>query len=53
MGGTSFGFMNGANWEGAYTPDVTNYDYGAPISENGTPDGPLPYLPPDHSGLLR
>lgn len=28
--------MNGANWEGAYTPDVTNYDYGAPISENGT-----------------
>ncbi len=35
-GGTSFGFMNGANWEGAYTPDVTNYDYGAPISENGT-----------------
>ena len=25
-GGTSFGFMNGANWEGAYTPDVTNYD---------------------------
>ena len=30
------GFMNGANWEGAYTPDVTNYDYGAPISENGT-----------------
>lgn len=35
-GGTSFGFMNGANWEGAYTPDVTNYDYGSPISENGT-----------------
>ena len=35
-GGTSFGFMNGANWEGAYTPDVTNYDYGAPISENAT-----------------
>lgn len=35
-GGTSFGFMNGANWEGAYTPDVTNYDYGAPIAENGT-----------------
>jgi beta-galactosidase len=34
-GGTSFGFMNGANWEGAYTPDVTNYDYAAPIAENG------------------
>ena len=35
-GGTSFGFMNGANWEGAYTPAVTTYDYGAPLSENGT-----------------
>ncbi len=35
-GGTSFGFMNGANWEDAYRPDVTNYDYAAPISENGT-----------------
>ena len=38
-GGSTEGFnrdLNGANWEGAYTPDVTNYDYGAPISENGT-----------------
>ncbi len=35
-GGTSFGFMNGANWEGGrYTPDVTNYDYGSPITEAG------------------
>lgn len=35
-GGTSFGFMNGANWVGgAYAPDVTNYDYGSPINESG------------------
>ena len=52
-GGTSFGFMNGANWEGAYTPDVTNYDYGAPHFRKRNPDGPLPHLPPDYSGLLR
>lgn len=36
-GGTSFGFMNGANWKGdTYAADVTSYDYGAPISEDGT-----------------
>lgn len=35
-GGTSFGFMNGANWTGTYAPDVTSYDYGAPIAEDGT-----------------
>lgn len=35
-GGTSFGFMNGANWNGKYEADVTSYDYGAPISEDGT-----------------
>jgi len=34
-GGTSFGFMNGANWENAYEPDVTSYDYDAPVSESG------------------
>ncbi len=34
-GGTSFGFMNGANWTGKHTPDVTSYDYGAPIGEDG------------------
>jgi beta-galactosidase len=35
-GGTSFGFTSGANG-GPYRPDVTSYDYGAPISEAGLP----------------
>jgi beta-galactosidase len=34
-GGTSFGFMNGANWEKVYEPDVTSYDYDSPVSESG------------------
>ncbi len=34
-GGTTFGFMNGANMTEAYDPEVTSYDYTAPISENG------------------
>lgn len=35
-GGTSFGWMNGANGEGRkYQPDVTSYDYDAPVSESG------------------
>ncbi len=34
-GGTSFGFMNGANWENRYEPDVTSYDYDSPVSESG------------------
>ncbi|XP_012265320.2 beta-galactosidase-1-like protein 2 [Athalia rosae] len=34
-GGTSFGFMNGANVFTHYQPDVTSYDYDAPISESG------------------
>ncbi len=34
-GGTSFGFMNGANWEKQYEPDVTSYDYDSPVSESG------------------
>lgn len=35
-GGTNFGFMNGANLEdGKYQPDVTSYDYDAPLSECG------------------
>jgi beta-galactosidase len=35
-GGTSFGFMSGANWDKAtYEPDVTSYDYDAPVSESG------------------
>ena len=37
-GGTSFGWMNGANSYGTdYQPDVTSYDYDAPISERGEP----------------
>lgn len=37
-GGTSFGWMNGANSNGKdYEPDVTSYDYDAPISERGEP----------------
>jgi len=35
-GGTSFGFHAGANIEaGEYQPDITSYDYSAPISEQG------------------
>jgi beta-galactosidase len=35
-GGTSFGWMNGANIDGGkYEPDVTSYDYNVPISESG------------------
>jgi beta-galactosidase len=37
-GGTSFGWMNGANNDhGAYQPDVSSYDYDAPIDEAGRP----------------
>jgi beta-galactosidase len=37
-GGTSFGWMNGANSSGKdYQPDVTSYDYDAPINERGEP----------------
>jgi beta-galactosidase len=35
-GGTSFGFMNGANWDhDQYEPDVTSYDYDAALNESG------------------
>lgn len=38
-GGTSWGFLNGANMdnvaEETYHPDITSYDYDAPISEAG------------------
>ncbi len=35
-GGTSFGFMSGANWDSRnYEPDVTSYDYDSPVSESG------------------
>jgi len=37
-GGTSFGWMNGANSDGKnYEPDVTSYDYNAPVDESGRP----------------
>ncbi len=37
-GGTSFGFMNGANIDDeTYHPDVTSYDYDAPLDESGRP----------------
>ncbi|HQW56046.1 MAG TPA: beta-galactosidase [Saprospiraceae bacterium] len=38
-GGTNFGFTAGANGGNptAYQPDITSYDYDAPISENGLP----------------
>uniref|UniRef100_A0A8C2ZHC0 Beta-galactosidase n=1 Tax=Cyclopterus lumpus TaxID=8103 RepID=A0A8C2ZHC0_CYCLU len=34
-GGTSFDFMNGAMDFGTYKPQVTSYDYDAPLSEAG------------------
>ena len=35
-GGTSFGFMSGANWDdNNYKPDVTSYDYDCALSESG------------------
>ncbi|CDO97907.1 unnamed protein product [Coffea canephora] len=40
-GGTNFGFYNGANSgadESDYKPDLTSYDYDAPISESGDVD---------------
>lgn len=38
-GGTSFGWMNGANYSrgSGYQPDVTSYDYDSPLSESGQP----------------
>jgi beta-galactosidase len=37
-GGTSFGWMNGANSNGTnYEPDTTSYDYDAPLNESGQP----------------
>ncbi|KFK41739.1 hypothetical protein AALP_AA2G166300 [Arabis alpina] len=42
-GGTNFGFYNGANTgsgEFDYKPDLTSYDYDAPIKESGDIDNP-------------
>jgi hypothetical protein len=39
FGGSNFGFTSGANFDlgntGTFQPDVTSYDYDAPITENG------------------
>ena len=43
-GGTSFGWMNGANWDNnRYEPDVTSYDYDSALDESGRPS-PKYYL---------
>jgi len=36
-GGTNFGFSAGANFSDKYEPDVTSYDYDAPLDEMGRP----------------
>ncbi len=36
-GGTSFGFMSGANFDSSYQPDVSSYDYDSPLDEAGRP----------------
>jgi beta-galactosidase len=36
-GGTTFGFMNGANMDGTYRPQTTSYDYDAALDESGRP----------------
>ncbi len=36
-GGTSFGFMSGANYGGHFQPQPTSYDYDAPMDEMGRP----------------
>ncbi len=36
-GGTNFGFTSGANHHGQYEPQVTSYDYWAPLDEAGRP----------------
>jgi beta-galactosidase len=36
-GGTTFGFMNGANWDGGYRPQTTSYDYDSALDESGVP----------------
>ena len=36
-GGTSFGFMNGANFDKTYLPQTSSYDYDAALDESGRP----------------
>merc|ERR1712179_187477 len=35
IGGTNFGFMNGANYGAHLQPQPTSYDYDAPLTEAG------------------
>lgn len=37
FGGTNFEYTAGANFDGTYQPDITSYDYDAPLSEAGDP----------------
>jgi beta-galactosidase len=37
FGGTSFGFMAGANYGGHFEPQPTSYDYDSPMDEMGRP----------------
>ena len=55
-GGTSFGFYAGANADdlsGDYQPDVTSYDYSAPITEQGLPTAQYQTYRKLISGYLR
>ena len=36
-GGTSFGYMSGANLSRVYEPDISSYDYDSPLDEAGRP----------------
>lgn len=36
-GGTTFGFMNGANFDRGYSPQTSSYDYDAALDESGVP----------------
>ncbi len=48
-GGTSFGWMNGANMDHTpYQPDVTSYDYDSAIDESGRPAHEVHPLPRRH-----
>ncbi|PSN30941.1 hypothetical protein C0J52_24075, partial [Blattella germanica] len=37
FGGSNFGFMAGANYGDNYQPQITSYDYDAPLTEAGDP----------------
>jgi beta-galactosidase len=36
-GGSSWGYMSGANYSRAYEPDISGYDYDSPLDEAGRP----------------